>query len=207
MIVINKIEGIDELTRKLKSLPKVVAKATVSGLNKIGSQGTTQAKRKITSWYNIKQKDLKGHVMLIRARSASKTRAERHFAIVRGTGKPIPLMKFAARPTEPPVQKGIPVGKRKPVTVKVLKNQPRKIVRHAFVAQLRTTAAPNMFMRKGKARHPVRTLYSLGIQKMFEKEGIPAIEEIARTKGRRILEHELDFYLKKESGLLPAKGK
>jgi len=217
MMTITKIEGLDELTRKLNGLPKVVEKATVSALNKIGNQGTTQAKRKVTATYRVRAKDIKNYVTLTRARRGSA--GSRLFAVISGSGKPFPLVRFDARSSSitqkqgsVPSQRGIPVAKRKAVHVKVKKQGGRKKVSHAFFARM-PSGHVGIFKRdpsggrtaRGSAK--LRQLYTTGIRKMFEKEGIPAIVNIIRTKGRDIVRHELDYYLLKEAGMLPARGK
>lgn len=217
MMTITKIEGIDELTRKLRGLPHVVEKATVSALNKIGTQGTTQAKKKVTGTYRLRTKDLKGYLKLRRARRGSA--GSRLFAVISGTGKPFPLVKFDSRSSTAmqkqgnvPSQKGIPVAKRKPVHVKVKKQGGRKKVQHAFFARM-PSGHVGIFKRDpsggrtARGSAAIRQLYTTGIAKMFEKEGIPAIETIIRTKGREIVQHELDYYLLKEAKMAPARGK
>jgi len=207
MIEVGKIEGFGDVERKLRKLPHIARKASVSAVNKLGTQGTSKAKKRVREWYNIKLKDLKGAIVLVRAQSASKFRDERVFSMVRGLGDPLPLIKFGALPKQPPNQKGVPIRRRRPVTVKVLRQGPRQVVPHAFVASLRSTALPNIFMRKGPASHPVRTLYTVGVTKMFEKKGIPSIKELLAAKGRDVFLHEIDFYLKKEAGLIPMRGR
>lgn len=196
-----KIEGIKHTTGRLSHLPHIVEKATVSALNKIGAQGMTATRREVTREYNIKQKDLKGNIKLIRARRGTKSREGRLFAIISVTGKSIPLYKFAAKPKEPPVQKGIPVKRRKPVTVKVKKTGGRKRLSHAFVARMRSGHV-GIFTRKSSESLPIHELFSVSIPKMFKMKGKEAVDKIAKTKGRQILQHELDFYLKREAGLL-----
>ncbi|MBA7559896.1 hypothetical protein ES708_01514 [subsurface metagenome] len=204
MITIDKIEGFEEVERKLKKLPHIARKAEISALNKIGSQGTSQAKKKICSVYNIKLKDLKGAIKLIRAKGG---KAGWQFVVIRSIGGPISLFKFAPRPKEPPLQAGIPIRKRKPVSVKVLKQGGRKTLPHAFVTRIKKAGTPSIWAREGKARFPIKRLLTVGPAKMFEKRGIPALRELVRTKGKGIFLHELDYFLKKEAGLLPARGK
>jgi|GEM_PF-3474465 len=204
MTTIDRIEGFDEIERKLRKLPHIAQKATVSALNKIGAQAATQVKKEIRATYNIKLKDLTGQIKLIRAKGGS---AGQLFAVIHGAGRPISLYKFAPRPTEPQAQAGVPVRKRKAVSVKVLKQGGRKTLPHAFLVRAKGAATPSIFAREGKSRLPIKRLLTVGIAKMFEKEGIPAAREVTRTKGKAIILHELDFYLKKEAGLLPARGK
>jgi len=199
MIHITRIDGIEHVTGRLSHCPELVERATVSALNKIGAQGITQTKRAITKKYNIKQKDLKGSLVLHRAARGTKSREGRHFARIAATGSSIPLYKFAARPVEPKPQAGVAVKRRTPVTVKVMKQGGRKKVPHAFIGRM-ASGHVGVFTREGKASLPIRERYSVGVAKMFEKEGVKAAEAITRTKGRQIVQQELNYYTKHWGG-------
>lgn len=208
MYVIEKIEGFEEVQSALSKLPRISTKATVSALNKIGSQATTQAKRKVRGVYNIKAKDLSASIKLIRAKSGLSGN-EQLFAVLKGSGDPLSLYKFSPSPKEPPVQKGVPLKsrKRRKVTVKVLRQGGRKRLKNAFVARIKGAKTPSIYAREGKKRLPIKRLLTVGPAKMFEKQGIPAAQQIVRKKGKDIMLHEIDYYLKRESGLMPVKGK
>jgi len=210
LLTIEKIEGIEELTKKLQNLPRVTEKATVSALNKIGSQANTQAKRAVTAEYRIRAKDLNPFIKLYRA---SLKAGGRFYARIQATGRPFPLMRFDARTSgavkkkgSVPSQKGIPVKARKPVFVRIKKNQGKKKVGHAFYAKMKSGHV-GIFKRRGKESLPINERFTLGPMKMFQKVGIKAIQEVIRTKGRAIFQHELDYFLLKEAGMLPKRGK
>lgn len=212
MMTITKIEGIDDLTKKLQGLPRVVEKATISALNEIGSQAATQSKKEITKEYRLKLKDLKEYIFLTKAKKGQQ------FVTITGRGKPIPLYNFDIRSKATikktafgkgvPSQEGVPVKKRKPVYVKIKRQGPKKKVNHAFFAWLRKKNHVGIFVRSkdGNPKH-IHELFTTGPYIMFKRVGIKAIENIVKKKGRRIFQHELDFHLLKEAGMLPAKGK
>ena len=204
MIKIDKITGFNEVEKALSGLPHIAKRAIVSAINKIGSQATTQARRKVREKYNIKARDLSQSIKLVRAKGGSN---DQLFAVIKGSGKPLSLYKFSPSPKEPPPQKGVPMKarKRRKVTVKVLRAEGRKRLENAFVARIRGAATPSIYQRKGNARLPIKRLLTVGPAKMFEKHGIPAAQEIVRTKGKDIMLHEIDYYLKRESGLMPYK--
>jgi hypothetical protein len=208
MIVIDKIHGFEEIEAALSRLPKISTKAAVSALNKIGSQATTQARRKVRERYNIKAKDLTGSIVLKRAKGGSASN-QQLLAVVQGSGKPLSLYKFSPSPKEPPAQKGVPlkVRLRRKVTIRVLKTEGRKRLTNSFVARLKGASTPSIYHRLGKKSFPIERRLTVGPAKMFQKIGIPAAQRIVREKGRDIMAHEIDFYLKKEAGLMPVKGK
>ncbi|MBW2631063.1 MAG: phage tail protein [Deltaproteobacteria bacterium] len=210
MIVISKIEGLEDLQKKLKGLPRVTEKATVSALNKLASQANTQAKRAVVSEYRIRTKDLNPFIKLFRASAKA---GGKFYARIQATGYPFPLMKFDARTSASiakkgsvPPQKGIPVKNRKAVYVRIKKKQGKKKVGHAFYAKMKSGHV-GIFKREGKESLPINERFTLGPMKMFQKAGIKAIKEVVRTKGREIFQHELDYYLLKEAKMLPAKRK
>lgn len=191
MPVTLRVEGAEEMKRRIRATPKIIINARRSAVNKIASQAMTQTKKVIREIYNIKSKDMAPYLKIQKAKS------NQTYAILEASGRPIPLYKFGARPVMPVEQKGIPVRGRKPVTVKVKRKGARKIIRHGFVARMRS-GHMGIFERVGTASLPIRELYSIGIKRMFEIRAIPVIKRLVREKGPQIVKHELDWATQRE---------
>ncbi len=189
-----KIVGIDEIKKRLAGLPKQVEQAEVAAINKIAAQAFTQASRSIREEYNLKAKDLAKAIKKIAA--TRRAGQQRMFAMISAKGWPIPLYKFEARPQLPPSQMGIPVSKRRPVTVKVLKGGSRIALKSGFLAKMRTGHI-GIFRRTGKESLPIKELYTPGIPKVFIKVAIPAMNRIVLEKGLKIFKDNLAYYLVK----------
>lgn len=126
-------------------------------------------------------------------------------ASLESKGKSVPLIHYAARP----VKAG--------VTVQVLKKNPRTLIRHAFIATMKS-GHKGVFWREQrhpeaakfqrpmpwfarlpkKYRLPIRELYGPSIPAIFGKD--PVINPVIKNAGNRLdknLKHELDFELNK----------
>jgi hypothetical protein len=193
------LEGIGALSAKFNAAPLAIEKAMVSSCNKLARSGLTQGKRAITAKYNVTLSAIKDSVYTIPAKRAGMAGARFFAMIVAAAKKGIPLYRFGALPKRPPRQRGIPIPRRKAVTVQVLKEQGRKIVPHAFVAMM-PSGHIGVFHRKAgnvpaKTGHAaIMELYSLSVPIMFKNASIKAIEQLVMSKGRQVFEKELAFY-------------
>lgn len=205
--IAGKLQGFDELAANFRHIPKVVEKATVSALNKIGQQGVTAAKRSITDVYNLKSSDAASAIIFTRAQAASSVRDARVFVVVTARGDRLSLHKFGGSPKTPPSQLGVPVARRKAPTVKILKAAPRRTVTRdtstghmPFVAGMKSGHI-GIFVRsdeKSRGKEKIRELKSRGIAEIFKKTGIAAIDKLLAEKGKSMLEHEFNYYLDRE---------
>lgn len=216
MLIINKLQGMEELRARLKDTPRRIELAMASGLNKIGSQANTQAKRAITGVYNIKSGDVSKAMERIPAKAQYGKRAGRMFTVIKvNKGGRIPLFMFGGRPRNPPGQKGIAVSKRTLATVQILKGSSRRTVtvdketgNLGFVARMpksghtgifvrtgKWNSNPNRFVKPGKEHESIRELKSGGIGTMFEKAGVKAMDRLVAEKGHDIMQHEVNYYL------------
>jgi len=186
-----RVEGAEEMKRRIRATPKIIVNARRSAVNKIASQAMTQTKKVIRETYNVKSKDLTPFLKIQRAKGSQT------YAVLEASGRPIPLYKFGARPVMPIEQKGVPVRGRKPVTVKVKRKGARKIVRGAFVARMRSGHV-GIFKRIGTSSIPIEEKFSLGIKRMFEIRAIPVIKRLVREKGGAIVKHELEWATQRE---------
>jgi hypothetical protein len=196
-VTVTRIRGIEAVTGKLSHLPHIVERATVSGLNKISAQAFTAASRAMREEYAIKQADLAKSKALVRVSAKRETTASgpRLFAMIIARMQSIPLYKFS--PSKAKSQKGIPVKKRRPVTVKVKRKEGRKPVQGGFIATMKS-GHTGIFKRGGKESLPIHELFTASAGAMFKKFGIEAARKIAVAKGAAIIRHELDFFLRKE---------
>lgn len=149
-----KLTGVDRILGKLDAMSRETEKALVSTLNSLGSQAVTAANKGIREEYNIKAGDVKKAVQLVRARSGgAQGKGKRYFVLITAQGGRLGLFKFGGRPTEPPLQKGVPVSKRRPVTVQISKKGGRRqVTRDAgtgnmpFVAKMTTAFGRGGFL-------------------------------------------------------------
>mgnify|MGYP001339230317 CR=1 FL=1 len=173
-----------------KKAKLAIEKATVSTLNKLGSQGITQGRKAITSTYNIKAKDVSSSITLIKANKNHK------IATIRAKGdNSLPLFKFGGRPSMPASQAGIkvPYRRRTKASAKVLRGGKREKFKHAFVAKMGSNIS--IYQRTTGKSLPVKILKTMGVPGMFRSKAITVIDTLIKDKGQQIFEHELKFYL------------
>ncbi len=207
-----KIEGAASLLKRLQAFPKLQERALVNAMNVLGRAAQKEAKKGIVEEYNIKSRDLGAGVGLIPARGGASGK-QQMFTIITAKGKRLPLYDFGALPTSPPPQKGIPVARRKPATVKVLKKGGRHPVFRSkdtgympFLATMTKgfggseTNHTGIFVRMtkrlrnktGRGTHQViREVKAEGIPAMFLKIGGEAMRRLVQTKGAEILRQKI----------------
>ena len=188
MIKLNVQVDIDRALEKLVRIREDVAdKAVVRAINKVADQVKVQASREIRdAGYNLKAAVIKKGISLIRA-SKGQIRA-----IVRASGRPVPLINYGARQT------------RAGVTVQVKAG--RKLLKGAFIATM-PSGHTGVFERVGrghkKVMHgshiqwrglPIRELFGPSIPSAFMQKTVQgALESAVREKFPRLLQHEIDF--------------
>jgi Prophage minor tail protein Z (GPZ) len=181
---------IDGLLRKLKSTREEAHKAIPRALNKVATTARAEAAREIKAQgYGLKVSLVKKALTIIRAHEGEL------FVYIRATGRPIPLMAFAARQ--------VPSG----VSVQV--KYGRKVIPGAFIATMKS-GHKGVFMRADGSRHmsrrarrggpqlPIRELFGPSIPSQFGSEAIrAAIERTARERFPIVLKQELRYALSK----------
>lgn len=167
---------------------KVKEKAVVRALNDVADQAKVRASRDIrAAGYNLKAARIKKAIAVIRAQPG------RLVAVVRASGRPIPLIEYDGRQ-----------DRKGRVTVKV--KEGRKVVADAFIATMptgqkgifvRLGTAHKRVVKNGRVRYsglPIRELYGPSIPAVFGDQVIQsALEALVREKFPGILKHELDF--------------
>lgn len=155
-------------------------RAVASALNRTITQVKTQATRSVRSEVKLKAKDIHDRLVLIRAHS-SKSASLQMQAIMKISGKPVPLISYGARQTK----KGLAVHVKKS----------RVILKHAFMARMRSGHG-GIFVRKTKKRLPIQELYSTRVSDVFKNTGfIPKLTHFAQGKFSHNFAHNMTYFL------------
>jgi hypothetical protein len=188
MIAIDIRADIDRAVRSLTELQRsIVPQATVRALNKTAAQAKTQAGREIRQRYNIGSRVLGRQISVTRASRTSLV------AIVRPSGRKLPVYAFGAKRT--------PAGVR--VTIK--RGAPR-VIAHAFIVRTRSghlgvfargRYAGKSFVHQ-KPRLPITELFTVGVPQAFGARVVyEALARKVRQKFPTILDHEIRFAVTK----------
>jgi hypothetical protein len=161
--------------------PQVRAKAIGRGLTKVMKQAQTQAKRAITSEYNVKSGEV-GKRLGVRLQAKGLQAVL--FAKAR-TRNRIPLMEFSAKGS-----------KRNGVKFKVRKGGGKGQLRHAFVAQMKN-GKTGVFQRVPGTRK-IKQVVGVDITHMFVGKRVrPAVMKSINDNVARVVAHEMEFELKR----------
>jgi hypothetical protein len=188
MIAIDVRADIDRAVRSLTELQRtVIPTATARGLNKTAAQAKTQAGREISNRYNISSRVVGRQITVSRATKTSLT------AIVKPSGRKLPVMAFQARQT--------PAG----VRIQIIRGSP-KVIAHAFIVRTRSghlgvfargRYSGRSFVHQ-KPRFPITELFTVGVPQAFgARVVIEALQRKVREKFPGILEHEIRFAITK----------
>jgi Prophage minor tail protein Z (GPZ) len=184
MIVIDVCNNIEHTVRSLTELQRsIIPAATLRALNKTAAQAKTQAGREIRQRYNIGSRELGRHISVTRASRTSLV------AIVRPSGRKLPVYAFGARQT------------RAGVRVTIKRGAPR-VIAHAFIVRTRSghvgvfargRYAGKSFVHQ-KPRLPITELFSVGVPQAFGARVVyEALARKVREKFPAILEHEIRY--------------
>jgi len=187
MLNISVKADISRAMAKLANVRKeVMEKAVPRALNKVAAETKVESSRSIRSaGYKIKASAIKKQISIKRAnRSELK-------AVVTASGKPIPLIEYAARQ----VSTGVSVSVK----------GSRKIIRHAFIAEV--NGHKGVYVRVGKGHKkvikngkvvwsglPIKQLYGPSIPAVFGSDVIQqALKDKIKTRFPVLLRHEVDY--------------
>lgn len=159
-----------------RNFQKALMNAGRSTVNKMLIQGRNAAQRKIRVIYNIKAKTLKDYTIMRRATN----RVPEGMIIIKG--RKLPLIAFGARQ----VKRG--------TTVKVKKAGGRKLIRHAFIAEM-PSGKVHVWMRRGPTRLPIEGKFTISVAGMFENQGAKEFEDLLQKKMPTTFEHELEHFM------------
>jgi len=188
MIAIDIRADVAHAIRSLSSLQRtIIPTATARALNKTAAQTKTQAGREISTRYNIKSREAGRQISVDRATKVSLT------AIVKPSGRKLPVMAFQAQKT--------PSG----VRVHIKRGSP-KVIAHAFIVKLKSghvgvfargRYAGGRFVHQ-RPRLPITELFTVGVPQAFgSRLVIEALQRKVREKFPGILEHEIRFAVTK----------
>lgn len=152
-------------------------KAVVRALNRTATTIRAEAAREIKAEYNLKVGEIKGQMRIDNATAA----LLRSRVVV--SGKPMSLSDFAPRQNS------------QGVTVLIKRGQ-RKLIRHAFL--LNRPGGSPVFIRLGKARLPIKKLFTLSLPSAFTNDKV--MSALKRVAGKRFPEafaQEARYYLSK----------
>lgn len=175
---------VETLRTQLSALePDSRTRAIVRAMNRTAKGSRTDISREIRAKVNIKAADVKDGISLWLANK------NKLGVTIRIKGSRRRLYLFGARQTK--------TG----VSVQVYKAKGRKIIPHAFINKGRQSGRQDVFWRAsaggGKlvGRYPIYTRYGLALPEAFEWTSREAVEEQARVRLKKNLEHEIDYLL------------
>lgn len=176
--------------RQVRGIPGGMKRIMPRAINRTATTARARTARKIAGQVKVKVSTAKKGVSIIKARQ------DRWRATLRITSRRIPLIQFGARQT----QKG--------VSYQISKSTGRKSIKSAFIQTMPITGAAQeyghrgVFMRKGKARFPIRELFGPSIGIVFEQAGQIAAETMAETGAEleKNIDSQVQFLLSRRAG-------
>ncbi|EJL77345.1 hypothetical protein PMI15_04667 [Polaromonas sp. CF318] len=170
--------------RRLGQLREDVAlKAGVRAVNGTLAQAQTRMSRAIRSEFNIKADKVKAALRIERATYRGGVyRIEGKLESPTKRGRSINVINFEARKTA------------QGVSVKILRNGGRKVIKGAFIGNSGRT----VFKRVDKARLPIVAVQTIDVQQMFNTKRIKELVlRMINEKFPEIFEREARFYTQK----------
>lgn len=171
--------------RQLKQLHEDVAlRATTSAVNKVLAQAKTRMSRAITAEYNIKASVVKEGLRVKGAvRKGGLFAIEGFLESPAKRGRSRNLIHFMAKQT--------PLG----VMVKVKRNGPAKLIRHAFIINKGNQYGGTVMVRLGKQRLPIKSKQTIDIQQMFNAKRVNTlVVDFMKTKFPEVFANEARFF-------------
>lgn len=173
---------IEIITKGLKDVPAAFTKAELAALNRTARSARTELSRQVRARYNVKAREIKRGMRVTSATIDNQT------ASIRTSGRPIPLVVFAARQA--------PQG----VSFIIRKSDGRKLLAHTFLAKM-PSGKIGVFMRAGKSRLPIKTQFGPSLPQMAGEDEIQnALNGFIAEKLPAELDHQLEFYLGRAIG-------
>lgn len=194
MIGVDVRSNISQVVAEFRSDTRgLVPKATERALNRALDQAATEAKRLIggaRGRYNVKVGVVEKAFKKIKASTKG---AGVLVAILRVAGARIALIQFS--PSERTVRTAH--GKRRAVSVKVLRGGERKVVKGGFIGTLRggtSEGTKGIFRRTGRERYPIKFRRSVSIPQAFSKDVVlAAVKKVASESFTKNFEQQIRF--------------
>jgi integrase len=188
-----RLSGMDKLTLALS--PKTNKKVINRTLNNLMTRGSNVAKKKVRERYNIKAKQLNRYI------KAHRSNVSNLEASINIRSRSVSLFNFVNRGSISSSINAKRRSKRRPVKVKILKGGGAHKLRHAFLMMGKNNnvgifeRVPGVKSSTGKDK--IKRLNTIGPSKMFEKEGVPAMQEYVDKNTARIFKSNFDYYIGK----------
>lgn len=184
-------QNIDKIAKQVdrQILSKVNA-VTARSLNRVATTVRKEASKEIRAKYNLKAGDVTQALYIFRAK------AGRLFAMVTARGEPISLRKFGGRVKRVNTSH----GRRKAVTVKILRKGGRKTYKGAFAPKSGVGAikAGTVFIRTGNARLPIKKVNVKRLPKMFMEDQIQrASKKVIAPRFTQEFERQMQYEILK----------
>lgn len=174
MITISVSSNARELANQVNLDAAEIRKATYRSLNRAADGLKTDASRKIRERYTITNKALSPAFYIRRATWYELA------AVVSASGRPLPLIGFAARQ----VKRGVSVA---------VKKGGRKILAGSFIARM-PSGHVGVFMRKGAKRLPIAEKFSVSVPGMFGAKEVQAVlADLVTDRFSKAMEQNLNF--------------
>lgn len=178
----------NRLGDSVQKYPKAIRRAQREAVNQGLTRLNKEAAKKITTRYNLKQKELKDH--LFKKFRAKANEATATFVLL---PRKFSLMHFMTNPKDgKPQQKGIPIKSRKKIKVKVIKGRTVTLP-NTFIAPTSTQARPfgfdqryQLFTRREETRLKIRRNTVAPISHYFRKPS--TLNPLIRNTQVRVIE-------------------
>lgn len=185
---------VDRIKRDLRHIADGMPLALVRSINRALTGVRTDFVNSVRREYNVKARAARKN---IRLRKASKRSISGE---VESTGKPIPLVNFAPRPSN------VQPRRKAPITVEVIRGE-RKPVESAFVAVM-DSGHKGIFRRHKRGgervdRLPIGELWGPRLEDYYARPDVQA--ELQRGAERRLsveIERQADYLFRQRMGML-----
>jgi hypothetical protein len=147
-------------------------RAVAIALNRTADGVQTEAIRMIRDTHRILRREV------ARAFTIRRAYAGRLEAMVFASGRPLNVIGFEARPSQPG-------GKRPKLGVSVNIKGTRKVIPGSFVVRIPNNGYLGVFMRKGRSRFPIRAVTTVSVPGLFRRDIVSnAIAGVATDRFR-----------------------
>jgi hypothetical protein len=186
---INIQHDLQKLQRDLSALEhKAAPRATVRTLNRLADNAKTASSKNIAKELGSRQAGVKRRI------STRKATFNQLWATLVAHGRGLQMIEFVVGSKKPTQQSG---GKRGLVRTKIFGKS--KTYKQAFIAPRRKGDSKTaVYVRKGKARSPIRMMFGPGIEALFKARGNDEImQKTVRDRFSTEFARNLAFYVNK----------
>ncbi len=186
---INIEHDLKKLQRDLTALEyKAAPRATVRTINMLAERAKVASAKSIAKDLGSRQAGVKRRI------TTRKASFKQLWATLVAHGRSLQLIEFVVGSKKPTQQAG---GKRGLVRTKIFGK--RKSYSHAFIAPRRKGDSKTaVYVRKGKARNPVRMMFGPGIEALFKAaKNDEIMQQVVRDRFAAEFARNLAFYVKR----------